>query len=562
LGGASVVVAKARPAAMKATSTILSLDEGTWKVKPDPVAFATGLKSVFSLPSDMYKTNLNSKTPHFAFSDPEVGRMIVTYSDPAAFEKLIAFYDLKESDPIRTIRTKGDATMATLNAKGDRVAILYPAGVNSKASIEIYTFEGKLQNRYENIPIATNKASTIDFITSWVGFDKTDRLLLYTKDWLRLFDKEMENTIFSVRASFHAIPRLSPGRQWLYGLTQKSYEFYDVSNGQLAGRLKLPDGWEDYHKMPHVNENLEFAMDPTGQYGLYHAFTYPRMSNHNVGVIDMSTGKTIQAGELKNSGVGFMRAHFVALNENTMMLQSGLVFNLRSLKPKTNYQCDRNYIDIDGYYPDKRFWRILQPKPDLGAKLATKVKTASNLYFVASSTPTTGATDGPESDGKIPWPVGTPIRIEAAGYGGTAHLNSAAEQLASAIASRGFPIDPESKNILRVTTDDPNKVDTSVAATKQEVRNAGKEPAAINYQWRKTVSGTSITARVGVVAKGTTESIGSFNATSPENDETQVLSRILNNMFLSFTAGGTNDEWDAINSKPPPAVNAGIDGVD
>ena len=78
----------------------------------------------------------------------------------------------------------------------------------------------------------------------------------------------------------------------------------------------------------------------------------------------------------------------------------------------------------------------------------------------------------------LPWPPGTPVRVESNGYGDDGHHEEMAEKLASALAARGYPIDPDAELRVRVTTE--KKVSEAVLEEVDNPTQAQRAEAARN----------------------------------------------------------------------------------
>ena len=564
-GGDSAVVAKARPAQEKkiageaASKSGLLPDEGTWKVQADPIEFAQGLKSAFAFPAWKFGESI----VNLSFADPTAGRILCRFSSGDVY-----LYDLKKVDPVTHIPSDGNRIVAAaMNGKGDRVAML---GLNAEKgyNFKVFGFDGKPQLSIDQIEQApVKKANVHDDGVAWVGFTKEDNILVHTHGWLSCFNGDPKAPIYSIAARYVDTPRLTPGRRWIYGLNSEAWEFIDAGTGKVAGKLKLPESWIVRNEgIRHKKEDFDFAVDATGTKGVYFARDIGNLRGLHVGVIDLASGASLDFGKLQNRVFDFISPNSVAIDGDKILMQSGLVFTTSGLFALNQFECEKTLLNIDGIYPDKRFWRFasFDARDKFHEKSGTKLTPRSSVYLAASSMPADASLYGggaPGSIGNVPWPKGTPVRIEATGAGGSAHLTAAADKLADAIARLGYPIDPNSKNIIRIETESPNQSETTVAATRGEITDAGKGWAGPNAQWRKKVMGLAVTCSVHTLdgSGNIAQIIAKFTGVDPDQDEIKALGKVREQMFAGMT--GSSVYGPEGPPKPPRPIYPHVDDL-
>lgn len=562
---ASAVVAKARPAQEKqiageaASKRGIIPDESTWKVQADPIELAQGLKSAFAFPAWQYGESI----VNLSFSDPTAGRMLCRYSNGNVY-----LYDLKQVDPVNRIPFDGNRiAAAAMNGKGDRVAVL-SVTPEKRYSLKVIGFDGKPQLTIDQIEQAPYKKDQYyDESIVWVGFTKEDNILVHTHGLLSCFNRDSKAAIYSIPTTYIDTPRLTPGRSWIYGLTKPAYEFIDAGTGQVAGKLKLPESWLAQHDgVRHKKEDLDFAVDATGAKGVYYVKDFGNLRGLHVGVIDLASGRSLDFGKLQNRVFDHISPNSIAIDGDKILMQSGLVFTTSGLFALNQFECETNLLKVDGVYPDKRFWRFatFDARDKFHEKAGTKLTPRSLVYLVASSAPADASMYGggsPGSIGNIPWPKGTPVRVEATGSGGSSHLTGAADKLANAIAQLGYPIDPNSKNIIRIETEPPNQSETTVAATQGEITKAEKGWAGPNAQWRKKVMGLAVTCSIHTLdgSGKKAQVIANFTGVDPDQNESKALSKLRDQMFAGMT--GSSVYGPEGPPKPPRPIYPYVDDL-
>ena len=461
-GGPSEAVAKARPAVPPPASgvqliemPIPVIDPAAWRVRADPIPPATDLLGAVPIGETFH-------TKRFSFSDPAAGKVLLAASTELQWIDLRG--GAKHIIPRKTTPDSRPPRHAVISPSGDRFSTI---GVEMHMLRESHSLG--VYNCRDGTPVGV---MTVDLKSNdpfeALYFLDENRVLHYHTGRLRVFDIERRKIVFETSVPFKATPQLTPGRRWIYGRTAGGYSFFDTEAGKPAGSIQLNGPWRN-SSGSDFNVDSRLAVDGDGRRALLVA---PIHTSVQLVSIDLDKGGVTGSSRCEDaalsSGLG-MRASWAS--DKLVAFESGFVLDLpaKSLA-MTHALGDRIPLTYSGYLPDRRAWFV-----------------ESNKRLVSAAMPDAADIAASDGYGLYPWPVGTPLRVEAGGPGDVAHHTELVELAAKALAKRGFPIDPNAKARLLITTGPITKGSVYPDATAAEIKSATRwNPSLRNTDGDKT----------------------------------------------------------------------------
>jgi hypothetical protein len=215
------------------------VDAATWKVTPDPVPLAKGLRSAVPLLDDVRAVLLSGP------SSPKAAALHVLRNAMRGAPQIEwVQYDLRKDEPVARVQimpmdfppARNTPFAASLSPAGERLAVEDP---RRAGSVAVWSPDGSQVARFE----APRARET--FRPEWIGFAGADRLLTLADRRVTAFDAASGQQVYALPADFLVPPIVSPGGKWVVAYTGKAYEFFASADGRKAGVLPLPSGWEN-----------------------------------------------------------------------------------------------------------------------------------------------------------------------------------------------------------------------------------------------------------------------------------------------------------------------------
>lgn len=446
-GGPSQAVAAARPASrphapvrQRIEMPAPVIDKATWNVRADPVPLADDLLASVPIGD-------SSGTDRFCFADPAAGKVLLVES------KRLRWIDLRTGETKSPLGPTVPAAMKTecsaIGPSGERFSTISRNVEDPKESYILGLHSCRDGRSIGTMPIDRKSYDTAETF----HFLDENRVLHYQSGRLRIYDFESGKLALDAKVQFSTAPRLTPGRKYIYGRTASGYEFFDTAEGKSAGLIRLDGPWRNSSGRD-FNVETHFAIDCDGRRGLLVA---PIHTSVHLAAVDLDTGKvkeSVLCDDIVPSGMLGLRAG--RAGDRLVVFDTGYIVDLSTKSLAMNYALgNRTPLKYSGYLPDRRTWLLQSHKRLVGVPLPAPADLAAADGF-----------------GPYPWPIGTLLRVEASGPGDIAFQTDVAEIVAKAFAERGFPIDPNAKARVTVTTGPIRKDTVLVSASNAEVKRA------------------------------------------------------------------------------------------
>ena len=469
-GGPSEAVAEVRPANLppprirqRNSWPIPAIDSASWKVRADPIPLADDLPSAVSLGG-------TSGTKHFFFSDPAAGKVLFVEASR------LQWIDLRSGE-MKSLQGKpvlGSPTRepVAISPSGERFATISSELTPPKISHSLEVNSCRDGSSIGKLPIDR----TYDTLETSFFLDE-NRIIHYQAGRLRAFDFEQQKLVYEASIQFKTAPELTPGRKWIYGRTANGYEFYDTLEGKPAGSIQMNGLWRT-SKFSEFNIDSRLVIDSDGRRALLVA---PISTFVDLIAVDLDSGKVkehVTFEDIARHDTIGLRASWAS--DTLVVFDSGYVLDFSTKALAMNYSLGRRTpLKYSGYLPNRRTWLLESNKRLVSAVLPDPADVAASGDF-----------------GNYPWPIGTPLRVEANGPGDVAFQTGVVELVAKALAERGFPIDPNAKARVSITTGPISKGDVRGSATDAEVKreerwnsNKNNDGTKIYYKLVKGLKG-------------------------------------------------------------------------
>lgn len=282
--------------------------------------------------------------------------------------------------------------------------------------------------------------------------------------------------LFEVDVPFTSWARLTPGRKWIYAQTRRGFEFVDTKDGTSAGTILFDQDWRKFDGEFFGRSTID--VDSDGRRAL---LVVPNRGNSvQIIPVDLEKGSlgTITryayrpADLVGNMGLGNLASW---ASDRYIRFESGHIFDALTGEMAFHYSVKWKRPSCVGYLPNRKAWHTIDDgnREDFAA-LRARFPTPAKSYLVSTQLPAPAEIAASGDFGKYPWPIGTPLRVEAGGPGDVVHQTEVVELVAEAFAKRGFPIDPTAKARVSVTTGPIAKDTVYANATDGDVKSAAK----------------------------------------------------------------------------------------
>jgi hypothetical protein len=227
-----------------------------------------------------------------------------------------------------------------------------------------------------------------------------------------------------------------------------------------------------------------------------------------LGVVDAADGKLLHTHILPKS----IDRNFVAtmpiqlIGQSLVKYRWGQVFDLKNMEYLFQYDKFEAYLKLsfdkftfsDGPW-DGRSWYVTEHNKNFGEMVGPKKKTST--FLTARKLPYTYDIELPPAEfSQMPWAEGTSLRVESCGNGSAEYHQKVVDLISKELTQAGHAIDPNSKNIVRLTTGDSQRVEGANADKPLFERGGqGRTPTGKTRRGTLTINNPYATEVMGLI---------------------------------------------------------------